>query len=212
MNLIQSIKYSINNVIQEGLTDIFPRPFEVDLLKKEGFKSEVYKSLKNSIESALLDENINKGKGLQILKVHPLTHVLYPKKEAFDFRKCGLIDPLDTIKYSALSLLLATEIEKKRIKKSDKKVFSYRLKVEDDGKYLFDKDFTFTAFNNHVTETLKKKNVSVLVKCDISNFYDRLNIHRLESILLSVSSKKNEIKLINELLLFGRIEILMGFL
>jgi hypothetical protein len=202
MNLSQAIKYSINNILQEGLTDIFPRPFEVDLLKKEGFKNEIYQSVMKSIQSATIDDNINKGKGLQELKVHPLTHVLYPKKEAFDFRKCGLIDPLDTIKYSALSLLLASEIEKKRIKKSDKKVFSYRLKVEEEGRYLFDKEFTFTAFNNQVGENLKRKNVSVLVKCDISNFYDRLNIHRLESVLLSVSTKKNEIKLINELLLF----------
>jgi len=202
MNLSQAIKYSINNILQEGLTDIFPRPFEVDLLKKEGFKSEISQSVKMSIESAILDESIKDGKGLQLLKIHPITHVLYPKKEAFDFRKCALIDPLDTIKYSAISLFLASDIEKKRIKKSDKKVYSYRLKIEEDGKYLFDKDFTYTAFNQQVGENLKNKGVSVLVKCDISNFYDRLNIHRLESILLSISTKKNAIKLLNELLLF----------
>ena len=42
-----------------------------------------------------------------------------------------------------------------------------------------------------------------MVECDISNFYDRLNIHRVESILRS-SDKIDEdiIGLINEILLF----------
>jgi len=41
-----------------------------------------------------------------------------------------------------------------------------------------------------------------LVTCDIANFYDRLNIHRLESTLLSLGLEKARVRQINELLLF----------
>ena len=42
-----------------------------------------------------------------------------------------------------------------------------------------------------------------MVECDFSNFYDRLNIHRVESILLSSDSiDKDIVHLINQVLLF----------
>ena len=34
MNLEKSVELAIRNVMKEGLTDIFARPFEVDLLSK----------------------------------------------------------------------------------------------------------------------------------------------------------------------------------
>ncbi|MGD9853267.1 MAG: RNA-directed DNA polymerase [Nitrospirales bacterium] len=42
----------------------------------------------------------------------------------------------------------------------------------------------------------------VLVSCDIADFYDRLNLHRLESILLSLPIDKTRVRQLNELLLF----------
>ncbi len=202
MDIKKAIQLAISNTFQEGLTDIFPRPFEVDLLKDVAFKNKVYESVKTSIESAIQKDCIEKGQGLTTLKIHPISHVLYPKKEAFDFRKCALIDPLDTIKYLSLSLMLADIIEKNRIIKSKNRIFSYRFKKEQNGKYIFDPKYNFTSFNNNVSAKIKKKSVNILVKCDISNFYDRLNLHRLESILLSLNVNKNVVKLINELLLF----------
>lgn len=47
------------------------------------------------------------------------------------------------------------------------------------------------------------KNKKIVVECDISNFYDRLNLHRLESTLLSIEKiDKEAIRLLNEMLLF----------
>ena len=43
MNLEKSVELAIRNVMKEGLTDIFARPFEVDLLSKsELFKKRIY--------------------------------------------------------------------------------------------------------------------------------------------------------------------------
>jgi hypothetical protein len=200
----EAIRFALKNILAEGLTDIFPRPFEVDLLKHEKFYNRVRDDLINTfneIDSEKVKSNKEYGKLLDILKIHPIQHVLYPKKEAFDYRRCGLIDPLDTLKYTALVISLSREIEKARIPRGGKIVFSYRLKFDENGR-IFDPKYNFTSFNNHTREQIKKKTVKVLVKCDVANFYDRLNLHRLESILHSLPVEKKRVKLINELLLF----------
>ena len=138
----EAIKFALKNILLEGLTDIFPRPFEVDLLKHKKFYNQVRDDLINTfneIDSEKVKSNKEYGKLLDILKIHPIQHVLYPKKEAFDYRRCGLIDPLDTLKYTALVISLSREIEKARIPRGDKIVFSYRLKFDENGR-IFDQN------------------------------------------------------------------------
>lgn len=190
MNIDKAIELALENVRKEGLTDIFPTPFEVSLLKNEQFRVYLAAQVKTRINS----------NSLSGLKVYPISHVLFPKKDAYDFRRAALIQPVDTITYLALVLLYADVIEKHRIEKRRKVVFSYRFKPK--GGYLFDPRFNYTSFQAHVAERQKSKRVKVLVKCDISNFYDRLNLHRLESTLLSLSIDNKLVKLTNELLLF----------
>ena len=203
MELKKALKIALNNIHSEGLTDIFPRPFEVDLLDNSAFKNLLYENVKISIEESIKKEVIDNGNGLNVLKIHPISHVLYPKKEAFDFRKCALIEPIDTIKYLSITLLITDAIEENRIEKTENRIFSYRFDVKEEGKSLFDPNYNFKTFNEFVNNKIKEDKVNVLVKSDISNFYDRLNLHRLESVLLSLPKlNKNVVKLINELLLF----------
>lgn len=190
MNIDKAINLAIDNVRKEGLTDIFLEPFEVELLKNEHFRTFLSLQIKTRINS----------NSLSGLKVYPISHVLFPKKDAYDFRRAALIQPIDTIIYLAITIIYADIIERNRVKKRDNIVFSYRFKP--DNGYLFDRKYTYTAFQTFVTEKIKSKRVKVLVKCDISNYYDRLNLHRLESTLLSLPIEKKYIKLTNELLLF----------
>ena len=190
MNINKAIELAIENVRKEGLTDIFPVPFEVSLLKSEDFRS---------ILAAQIKERINSNT-LTGLKVYPISHVLFPKKDAYDFRRAALIQPIDTIVYLALVLLYADVIERHRVEKKHKVVYSYRFKPKSG--YLFDPKFNYTNFQAHVAERQKSRRVKVLVKCDISNFYDRLNIHRLESTLRSLPIDAKLVNLTNELLLF----------
>lgn len=190
MELEKAINLAIDNVAKEGLTDIFPTPSEVSLLKNKEFRSFLLIQVKAQINS----------NSLSGLKVYPISHVLFPKKEAYDFRRAALIQPIDTITYLSLVLLYADIIEKHRVLKRRKVIYSYRFKP---GKgYLFDPKFNFTAFQSHVAQRSKSNRTKVLVKCDISNYYDRLNLHRLESTLLSLPIEKKYVKLTNELLLF----------
>ena len=190
MNPERAIDLAIGNVAKEGLTDIFPRPFEVDLLRRPQFRAAVKAAVKNRIASGSFDG----------LRVRPIQHVLFPKKEAFDFRRAALMEPLDTIIFLALAVQLAPSIEKSQPKKQRQIVFSYRFKPRNG--YLFDLRSNYTAFRNQVRRKCKQKKIKVLVKCDIASFYDRLNLHRLECSLVALGGDKKIISLVNQLLLF----------
>lgn len=190
MEVEKAIKLATANVLKEGLNDVFDRPFEVDLLKNKLFQQKVFGLLKSSLN----------GNSFESLSINKITHVLLPKNSAFDFRRCALIQPLDLIKYNSLVLSIADDIEKNRIPLSENRIFSYRLKPEKG--YLFNRFRHMTAFQRTTREKAKKKAVKFVVSCDISNFYDRLNLHRLENSLLSFGCDKNKVKTINELLLF----------
>lgn len=190
MKIDKASKLAVQNVFKEGLTDIFDSPFEIDLLKNQNFQKKVI-----AIASKCI-----KGNSLDSLDISQIEHVLLPKGTAFDFRRCALIHPLDTIKYLALALIFADELEPLRPRKSRKIVFSYRFRPYKG--YIFDPKYNITSFKKHVNNKIKQARVKALVICDIANFYDRLNLHRLESVLDSISSDKNRVKQINQLLLF----------
>ncbi len=190
MDIEKAAKLAVNNVLKEGLTDIFDPPFELKSLKNKLFQKKIIENVAKCV----------KGNSLESLEIFPIDHVLLPKGGPFDFRRCALIHPLDTIKYLALALIIADDLEALRPKKARKIIFSYRLKIRKG--YIFDPKYNITSFKKHVSDKVKQKGIKALVVCDIGNFYDRLNLHRLESILLSHGFEKTRVKQINELLIF----------
>lgn len=190
MDTAKAADVAIRNVQKEGLTDIFDRPFEVDLLSEADFRDRVCESIVRSIEAG----------GLSGLGVNGIDHVLLPKSSPFSFRRCALMHPMDTLKYFTLVLTIADTIEKARIPIQKKRVYSYRFKRNKG--YVFNRHYTITAFKNMTAHKAKRKKTRLVVSCDIANFYDRLNLHRLENTLLSIGCERSKVKLINELLLF----------
>lgn len=193
--ILEACNIAINNIIKEGTTDVelFKKPFEIKLLENNEIRQEIIENVAKSIKKCNFEE----------LKISKIGHVLVPKKNLCDYRKCAWIDVIDEIKYLTLVLLMAKDIEVARDNKSNKKVFSYRLKTKGNNGYIFDNEYNYTSFRNRIAEKSKMKNKKIVVECDISNFYDRLNLHRLESVLLSIEKKdKDAIKLLNEILLF----------
>ncbi|WP_432718612.1 RNA-directed DNA polymerase [Pectinatus frisingensis] len=191
MDLRKATVLSIKNIIKEGLTDIFDRPFEVELLSKSLL-----------FQKRIIEETITciRGGTVSSLGVSPIDYVLMPKNSAFNFRKCALIQPHDTIKFLTIVLQLAEVIEKARIPIDKKRIFSYRFKPNKG--YLFNKNYTITSFKTEVSKKAKRKRVKLIVACDIANYYERLNLHRLQNTLLSIGCERNVVNLINELLLF----------
>jgi hypothetical protein len=117
LNIDKAIELAIDNVRKEGLTDIFPASFEESLLKNDQFRVFLANQIKSRINS----------NSLSGLKAHPISHVLFPKKDAYDFRRAALIQPVDTITFTSLVLMYADIIEKHRIEKRHNVVFSYRF-------------------------------------------------------------------------------------
>ena len=192
MNIQNAISLAMQNVQKEGLTDVevFAKPFELEMIKDK-VVTQIMQAIKESF----------KNNNIKSLKISPISHILFPKKELFDFRKCAHIQPLDEMKYLSLVLQIAGKIEKMRINKSKKKIFSYRFAPQKG--YLFDPRYNYTSFREYISKRAKNNNVNIIVSCDISNFYDRLNLHKLECILSSCPDiDKKIISQINELLLF----------
>jgi hypothetical protein len=69
-------KLAIWNVLKEGLTDIFPDPFENSLLKSTEFQ----KVIQSEIVKAVT------GGSLESLRMQPIEHVLLPKTGDFQER------------------------------------------------------------------------------------------------------------------------------
>ena len=193
--ILEACNTAINNIIKEGTTDVelFKKPFEIELLENKEIRDEIAENIVKSIKKCNFEE----------LKISKIGHVLVPKKNLCDYRRCAWIDVIDEIKYLTLVLLIAKDIEVARDNKSNNKVFSYRLKIKGNNGYIFDNKYNYTSFRERIAEKSKMKNKRIVVECDISNFYDRLNLHRLESVLLSIEKiDKDTIKLLNEILLF----------
>src|SRR5690554_2396413 len=94
--------------------ELFNRPFEIEYLKNNQFSTELCTAVYTAISSNKFSE----------LKTHKIGHVLIPKKSLSDYRKCALIEIYDEVVYLTLVLLIASEVEKMRINKSSKRVFS----------------------------------------------------------------------------------------
>lgn len=190
MKVNHASRLAVENVAREGLTDIFTTPKELLLLKNKAFRKKLVEVVATCIN----------GNSLDSLTIGSIDHVLLPKGGVFDFRRCALIHPLDTIKYLALSLTIADDLEKFRPSNSRQIVYSYRYKPNKG--YLFHPKYNITSFKDHVRRRSRQVSTKVLVSCDIADFYDRLNLHRLESILLSLQFEKARVRQLNELLLF----------
>jgi len=145
MEIEKAAKLSLKNILKEGLTDIFPRPFELDLLKNEYFQKILIRNVSRCL----------KGNSLESLEIYPIEHVLLPKGGPFDFRRCALIHPLDTLTFLALVLTFADELENYRPARGRKIVFSYRFKPYKG--YLFDLKYNITSFNKHVSRKIRQK-------------------------------------------------------
>lgn len=187
-------RMAIKNILYEGTTDVdlFNRPFEIGILSNDKFANEICSKIVNAIMTGKLSE----------LKLHKLGHVLIPKKSLSDYRKCALTEIYDEIVFLTLVLIVAGEVEQLRINKFRRRVFSYRFMPQDSGR-LFDPKYNYTAFRDEILRKSEMSKNKVVVECDFSNFYDRLNIHRVESILLSSDGiDKDIVKLINQVLLF----------
>ncbi|NQT27323.1 RNA-directed DNA polymerase [candidate division KSB1 bacterium] len=189
MNLDQAANLAVASIINDGCSDITSESIEIELIKE--FKDEFIDDIKAKLKRGAIDD----------MEFRPIQYLLTPKNRyVFDFRKAAIINPNCLAKYTTLVFQYADEVEKSRISISNKTVFSYRFKP--DGKYIFDQGINYSAWRERTKELALEKSCKFIVSCDIAAFYDRINIHRIESTLLSIGIDEKLVNYTNDLLLF----------
>ena len=205
MIIRSAVNLSIANIVRHGIDDVLPTPMEVELLRKD---PAVQKRLTDNsiakINSALhsLRSRGSSAHPVRELSLHPLAHVLLPKKEPFDFRKIAILQPADLAVYQALTIVIAATFEGARRDIARRRIFSHRYSPKLKDGQIFDPAHNHQSFRAASANISQRPNMRYMVKSDVANFFDRINIHRLESTLLSIPGlDKRMITLVTQVLL-----------
>ncbi|MEX0853280.1 MAG: RNA-directed DNA polymerase [Bauldia sp.] len=162
-------RLAVNNVIKHGDTDVFPYPFETRaFFDRQQELLELLGEYHNHFETYLAQYSPQ--------NISSLTPIGYA-----GFRWATQLDPIWNLYFLSCVLGCSDAIEAARIPKADETVFSYRYLPDSDSGDLFDRDYTWSRFIAR-SEQLSASSAFVVL-CDISEFYLRLDHHRLENAL-----------------------------
>lgn len=188
------VKRALGDVINYGFDDVVKRPlfhphFEWEMLKRDD-------RLRDTIrKKAFSAFNQNR---IQDMGFSPIDWFYIPKAKYLQ-RKCAYIEPEDVVKYLSLVLAIAEKIESNRISRQKLIVHSYRYNAS--GVPIFSKSYNYSTFRKRSKELSKQSKFDRKIITDISEFYDRINLHRVESQLLSIGCDPTVVAKINELLM-----------
>ncbi len=90
------------------------------------------------------------------------------------------LDPLDCLIYTALVIEAGPEFESQRVAASEEVVHSHRFLLGDNGQ-IYDPAFNFNSFRNVSLRLASEASVNFVALTDISDFYSRIYLHRLEN-------------------------------
>jgi hypothetical protein len=174
--LAGAVDLSIRSVARDGLSNLFPAPFEISMLRE---RADLRQAAFARAYEILGAESFQPGdfSKLDIVEV--------PKRDYGARRLCAVMEPMDSITYLALALLAAPAIERNRISASKRIVHSNRYRPALMAGKLFDRRFTYASF---LKEARRRRAPSdVLVKCDIANFFGSVSPSVLETALSDAS-------------------------
>lgn len=153
------IKWALAHLTLEGDTDLFPRPFEIALLK--------------SNETQVVRE----VQGLDLIqhKWREPRRALVPKDD-LSFRSGAQLDPFDALLFAAIIKSVCKKIDVHRGDAQRERIFSYRLRQSSDGR-LYDHDRYKLFWEASRKNALSSEHVLVT---DISDFYNQVYHHTVE--------------------------------
>lgn len=170
--MAEHFKRALRNVVRHGDTDIFPFPFE----------NHVIHDKMDEVDALLdkLDVDVRESLAEQPpANIGALAPVGYT-----GFRWATQIDPLWNAAYLGWVLSIADQIEAVRQPVERERVFSYRYQWDDNDATCFRRDITWRSF---IEKAIEKANTcSFVVSCDISEFYLRINHHKIENSILQL--------------------------
>jgi len=165
----QYYRRALKNIVRHGDTDIFPFPIE----------NHVFHDKPDEIVALLAGIDVDVRRSLAerpAVNVGALAPVGYT-----GFRWALQIDPLWNAAYLSWVLSIADQIEAARQPIDRQKVYSCRFSWNEKDATCFDRAITWRTFINRAIEKANLSNF--IVSCDISEFYLRINHHRIENAL-----------------------------
>lgn len=191
-----SLDWALKHIEKYGDTNIFPVPFEYEAIRYLWNKET--KELPNGSN---FKEYIRSQDVLN-WTVRSFKRSLTPKHK-YGFRLSTLLDPLDTLIYTALVYEIGEDIEARRVPIEKNVSFSYRFKPNDDGR-MFDPKVNYSKFLDYCTSKVDlftgDDSIQYVVVADIADFYPRIYLHPLENALSSCTIKTNHATAIKKIL------------
>lgn len=189
MNRDNAIALAVDSILRDGCSDITSEALELDLIQR--FRADFEADIK---------AKLNRG-DIYKMEFRPLQHILTPKNRyVFDYRKAAIVSPSCLAKFLTIVFEYADLVESARIPVTENIVYSCRFAPSPKG--IFNKDIGYSNWLENTKERAASDNCEFVVSCDIAAFYDRVNIHRIESTLLSIGVDPALVKYTNDLLLF----------
>lgn len=180
-----SVEHAINHLVRYGDTDIFPHLPEFVFFGEE----------KNKVVAEL--------SGLDLDSYSPAGAMegLAPKSR-FGFRIAHQLGAIDNVLLLACVIEIGHLVEGHRLSGSE--AFSYRFKLGTEGE-IFATNHTFKDWiNDQVWTMFVEDDIKSVVVTDISDFYLRINFHRLENYLDEIAPQSGAAKFIKRYIKFIR--------
>lgn len=176
-------EFAVENIAKYGDTDIFPHPIERNIFFDK--KDKVVELLLKIFDSCGKDDDL-------LEQMPPINESMLVSSGYTGFRWATQIDPIWNAYYLGLVLAISDKIEARRIPISSKKIFSYRITLNEQEKSIFDKNYGWSEFYSQSMQNAKS--YKYVLACDISHFYSSIYHHRLENSLakLDVDDKRIE--------------------
>jgi hypothetical protein len=164
---ITSCRWALKHLKNEGDTDLFPRPFEIDALTQSS--GDVIRLLRS------IDIGSYRWVGGR--------RTLVPK-EMVSFRVATQLDPIDSLVLAALIRQFGFDIERKRVPIEEEIVFSYRFKPSRGG-HLYTPTSNWSKFWQASLERTEAQRGWVVI-ADVGGYYNQIYHHSMENQLLAM--------------------------
>jgi hypothetical protein len=164
---------ALSNISKYGDTDIFPFPIE----------NHIFFDKNERAVDLLLD--IYQNFTDRLARFPPSNASALAPVGYTGFRWATQLDPLWNAFFLGVVLSIGDEIEEARIPKGENVVFSYRFHGDIGSSDLFDQSYNWRSFMER--SLMMASENKFVVTCDISEFYPRLNHHRLDNALRQLS-------------------------
>lgn len=166
-----SLRAAIKHLCRYGDTDVFPH------LPELAFFAEQEEDIISELTKLDLDTYEPLG------AVEALT-----PKSRYGFRVAHQLTALDTLLFLACVVEIGQDIEAKRQPVENTRAFSYRFAVDASEGQIFRPNHTFKDWLHQQLAIIRNdENIQSIVNTDISDFYPRINFHRLQNLLDEVA-------------------------